>query len=34
MLHYFEYVIGMVQVDQTDAATLASTLKDVFIHCL
>ena len=29
----FEDVIGMVQVDQTDAATLASTLKDVLIRC-
>ena len=29
----FEDVIGMVQVDQTDAATLASTLKDFLIRC-
>ena len=29
----FEDVICMVQVDQTDAATLASTLKDVLIRC-
>ena len=26
-------MIGLVQVDQTDAATLASTLKDVLIRC-
>ena len=26
-------MIGLVQVDQTDAATLASILKDVFICC-
>ena len=29
----YEDVIGLVQVDQTDGATLASTLKDVLIRC-
>ena len=29
----YEDVIDMVQVDQTDAATLASTLQDVLIRC-
>ncbi len=29
----YEDLIGMVQVDQTDAATLSSTLKDVLIRC-
>ena len=28
----YEDVTGLVQVDQTDAVTLASTLKDVLIH--
>ena len=29
----YEDIIGMVEVDQTDAATLSSTLKDVLIRC-